>query len=273
MPTVDNKPLFMFDNFLDGVYANPGIAFGTIHGTQEEVDSLSAGRRTRNPTPWKPGTTTDRQITVDLGVSKPANFLWLDRGHNYDGEDIKIRYADAIGGAYTTLVTVTVGTDGKDLDDGAWGYVFEGTEVSKQFHRLEFANAGAVDISIPGLWFGQFRQFSSYWEAPVDEKAGFVHKTGVDVSDRGVKSAAVASRLVHTLDVRVGRTDEAASEFTGILEPWQEHLSVGGLTMAVIDWPNNGETLRPYQLQSPAIGAPFRVRGKHEFNLILEEIV
>lgn len=275
MPTVDNHPLYAHDNFIDTVFANEGAVFGTIHGTQEEVESLSSGRRERNPTPWKPGTGTNRRIEVDLGsgVSKAANLLWIGNGHNYGGETVKLQHSTSLGGAYTDLFSAVVDTDGKTLDDGSWAFVFEGTETSKRYWRVQFDNSGAVDINIPALWFGRFEQLTEYWPAPIDEFGGTVHRTGVNISDRGVRSAAVSSRLIHRLSIQIEDTDATASEFVNLIEPWLDTLALGALTLVVPDWPNAGERTRLYQLESDRLSAPFTVRGRHKPQFELVEIL
>ena len=362
MPTVDNHPLYAHDNFIDTVFANEGSVFGTINGTQEEVESLSSGRRERNPTPWKPGTGTNRYIEVDLGsgITKAANLLWIGNGHNYGSETVNVRHAtktatfnpvatvcavsdgadtrtitvkgqDSTGATvsdtivlagaaevcttqtyaffdeatvasdatrtitlregasgptigtiaplatsfeiYTQLFTAVVDTGGKTLDDGAWAFVFEGTELSRRFWLIELANAGAVDVNIPALWLGRFEQLTEYWPAPIDEFGGTVHRTGVNVSDRGVRSAAVASRLVHRLNVQIEDTDATASEFVNKIEPWLDTLALGALTLVVPDWPNAGERMRLYQLESDRLAAPFTVRGRHKPQFELVEIL
>ena len=275
MPAVDNHPLYAHDNFIDTVFANEGAIFGTIDGTQEEVDSLSSGRRERNPTPWKPGTAINQRIEVDLGsgITKAANLLWIGNGHNYAGETVKLQHADALGGPYTDLFSAVVETGGKTLDDLSWAFVFEGTEVSKRFWRVQFDNAGTIEINIPSLWFGRFEQLTEYWPAPIDEAAGVVHRTGVNISDRGVRSAAVASRLVHRLNIQIEDTDAAASEFVNLIEPWMDTLALGALTLVVPDWPNAGERMRLYQLESDRLGAPFTVRGRHKPQFDLVEVL
>ena len=275
MPTVDNHPLYSHDNFIDTVYANPQAVFGAFEGTLEEVESVSSGRRERNPTPWKPGTGTNRRIEIDLssGVTKAANLLWIGNGHNYAGETVKLQHATALGGPYTDLFSVVVETGGKTLDDGSWANVFEGTEVSRRFWRVQFDNSGAVDVNIPALWFGRFEQLTEYWPAPIDEFGGNVHRTGVNISDRGVRSAAVAQRLVHRLDIQIADTEVSSSEFTGKIEPWLDTLAFGAPTLVVPDWKNAGERMRLYQLESDRLSAPFTVRGRHKPLINLVEIL
>lgn len=276
MPTFDNHPIYSWDNFLDSVYANPLVQLGVSDGTSEQIFSLSSGRRSRNPTPWKPGNTADVEIILDLGatVSKAANLVWLDRGHNYDGEGITLSHATVgITGPWTDLFTnKVVGTDGKDLDDLGWAFLFEGTETSKQFWRVRFENVGLVDVNVPGLYVGRVEQFSNYWVAPIDETAGRIIRTGVEVSDAGVRSAAVRQRKLHTMEVRLGDTDEVASEFSGKIEPWLDHITVGGLTLLVPDWLNAGKEMRLYQLDSDRVAGPFTVRGRHQGAFFFEEI-
>ena len=224
MPTFTDHPIFAFDNFLDSVYANPGIALGSIDGTSEQIFSLASGRRTRNPTPWQPGNTADRKITVDLGTSKKLNFIWLDRGHNVAGETFRGQHSTTLGGAYTDLFSAIVGTDGKDLDDGSWFYLFEGTEQDKQFWRLNLNNAGLVTVNIPGLWFGVATELSSYLDT-VDEEASRIHRPSVQVSDRGVRSSGAASRRIREFDVSIERLQ--ANELTNIMEPLMDHIAYG----------------------------------------------
>jgi hypothetical protein len=277
MPSFGRKPIISYDNFLDFVYANPNADWNSSDndGTVEQRQSLASGRRSRNPTPWTPGSTADRDISVDLGsgVTKAANCVWLSGGHNYDGEDVTIRYSSD-GSAWSNLqANITVGTDGKDLDDGSWCYLFEGTEVERRYWQLRFENAGTVQVSVPSAWFGRMEELDSYFDAPVDEYGGVVIKTGEMVSDRGVKSAAAASVLVRTLSARITRTDSTTSEFTNVIQPWMEHLSKGGMTLAAVDWPNAGARLGLYKLQSPQVGAGFKVRGYHTIDLLLEEVL
>ncbi len=275
MPTFDNHPIYSWDNFLDSVYANRLLALGTSDGTSEQIFSLSSGRRDRNVTPWKPGSTADRDIILDLGatVSKAANIVWLDRGHNYTGEGITLSHGTSITGPWTDLFTnKVVGTDGKDLDDSAWAFLFEGTEVSKQFWRVRFENVGLVDVTVPGLYVGRVEQFSNYWVAPIDETAGKIIRTGVEVSDAGVRSASVRQRKLHTMAIRLGDTDDVANELSTLIEPWIDHIAVGGLTLIVPDWPNAGKEMRLYQFDSDRVAGAFTVRGRHQGEFFFEEI-
>ncbi len=271
MPTFTDHPIFAYDNFLDSVYANPSVALGTIDGTSEQIFSLASGRRTRNPTPWQPGSAIDQKITVDIGSSKQANFVWLDKGHNYAGEGITLQHSTTLGGAYTDLFTnKIVGTDGKDMDDGSWLFLFEGTLQNKQFWRINFENVSTVTINIPGLWFGVASELSSYFDT-VDELSSRVHRPNVQVSDRGITSSDTAQRRIYEFMVAIERLQ--ANELTNIMEPLMDHLALGGLTLAVIDWPDNGEATRLYQLASDRVGAPFHVRGSEKVGFQLAEVV
>ncbi len=275
MPTFTNKPIFLWDNFYDLVYANPEGDWDDYHGTLEQVEGLSSGRRNRNPNPWSPGSSADRYIEVDLGSgnSKAANCVFLGRGHNYSGEDVTIQHSND-GSAWSSLVSnVTVDTDGETLEDGSWCYLFEGSEVSRRYWRVNFENVGSVSIQVPELWLGRMEQLSSYFDAPVDESSGIVWRVGEQTSDRGVKSAAAASSWIKTFNINIGLTDDTASEFANLIEPWLDHLKVGGFCLAALDWPNAGDKLAMYRLQGDTLGAPFRVRGKHTVQFTLEEVV
>lgn len=173
-------PVLFIDNFCDTVQQyTAGVLTPSSARVGYEADRVADYRRER--TSWQGTAATAHTFTVDLGVgvAKPADVMFFDRGHDLNGTTITLAYSDD-GSAFTTVfsgVMPVAGTLGGDpttgfciTEEGA-AYRFFTLTGAHRYWRITLAQGSTFIPVVPGIIVGAKLQLSSF-SATFDEDKG-----------------------------------------------------------------------------------------------------
>lgn len=168
----------LVENFFNTLMFTGHTVTGQEEATGKEAFRVGDGRRDAADH-WTPTTANvDRWVKVDCAIARPANGIFLDRGHNLDGETIVLARSpdDAV---WTTVFTATLPTaaasggdfdaaNGIKTDEGAWAKRFASENF--RYWRLTVNAMGAgLKPQIVGLWLGTTWEPGQFERPLVDE--------------------------------------------------------------------------------------------------------
>lgn len=179
MPPI--APLLLVDNVYDTVTLYPT---GTVTTSNERVGNeghrVASYRRERAS--WQTSTTAaGHYVQVDLGatVSRDADFIVLDRGHNLWGRTVSVQHsADAITWvtlrsfllpAAGTLAGDPTTTTGAVTEEGAWWALFAQSGAARRYWRV--SSPDIIAPIVTGLLLGLRSQLLGF-SSTFDEDAG-----------------------------------------------------------------------------------------------------
>lgn len=173
-------PLLLVDNLLDTVQLYPNAALtASSERTGHEAFRVADYRRER--TSWQTATTAaNHYLQVDLGagMTRSADFLFLDRGHNLWGKTLQIRYGAAGVTLFKSLTVPALGTLGGDptvgmsvTEEGACYALFDAPAAAQQVWRVVVVESVAPTVT--GLLLGaraQLLRFSTTFDEDARER-------------------------------------------------------------------------------------------------------
>lgn len=159
------KPLFCPDNFFNSVMYTGHTLSANEAATGAEAFRVGTSRRSsRNK--WEPTTANnDAWIKVACDRIRTADFIAIDRGHNLDGETVRLEGSNDDFTTKEQIFSITLPsavhqpakldqTPGVKTEEGAWLYRFDAR--SYKYWRLFIPAMGAGETpKIVGLYLGQ----------------------------------------------------------------------------------------------------------------------
>lgn len=259
-------PMSLADNLFETVALYPGhivTASGEVAG--HEIWFAFDGLR--DLTSWQtPFRVQDELATVQCGVARTANTIFLDRGHNYDGETVHVETAPD-GAAWVTRLTALVGTDGHATAEGAWWHTF--ADQTDTWWRLRIAAPGAArSLITTGVFLGTRLEFKNYLHRPVDSDRRRMYwqerrtPGGVRVRDQAVRH--------RVLDDRVTLYDEP--EYVAGVRKWVTQVADGGVPFWwVLDQTNAPDEAWQFLNMATDVAWPFEQAKGRTGRVVAEE--
>lgn len=281
MPGTNRKPLVAVDNFLDYIIANRDHTVAAPLGSgvlQGDLRSLWDGRRGSRSTVTidRDGGTNDAYIQVQLPSDDYPTMLWMDAGHNMDGESVIVQRYDQSGGFQENVVVTTVGSTSGNavaLDDGSWAVYF-GTQTADDEWRVLFDNV-AVDPTLSLMFLGKASQLGNYARSAAQDDSRDVQYPGALRSQRGVHGFGqkpVVARNV-ALDYRTTLNEYDGGGYIQLEDVLDLFIDNRSPMIFCYDWATNPERMRLYINRASGVDPNWSVPGYRNITLDMTEVL
>ncbi len=279
MPGANRKPLVAADNFLDYAVVNRDhdvtapLGSGVLSGS---LRALWDGRRgSRSTVTIDRDGTDDAVVQVDLPSDDAPTFLWLDAGHNMDGESVKVQRYDQTGGFQEDVYTGTVGTTSGNavaLDDGSWAVDLGSPTVDDRW-RILFDGV-AADPVLSNIFLGKGFHLGNYLKDFARDDSREVDYPGSMRSQRGVRGFGQTPVVDRFVRCRYRTTlNEWDSGSNTIEDLMALIIDKRAPVLWCVDWSTHPERMRLYINRASVIDPAWKVAGYREMDFDLTEVL